>query len=112
MANHSTCEKSYTGYIPAALNFKMAAPSEQKMKIWRIMLGWLLILCQIASINSKPNIVILFADDLGYGDLEIYGHPTSSTPNLNKLAADGLRFTQFYSTSPVCSPSRLVPVKK
>ncbi|XP_033120432.1 arylsulfatase A-like [Anneissia japonica] len=56
--------------------------------------------------QSKPNIVILFADDLGYGDLEVYGHPTSSTPNINQLAENGLRFTQFYSASPVCSPSR------
>ena len=59
-----------------------------------------LIICQ------KPNIVILFADDLGYGDLGAYGHPTSNTPNLNKLAKEGLVLTQFYSASPVCSPSR------
>ena len=55
---------------------------------------------------QKPNIVILFADDLGYGDLGAYGHPTSNTPNLNKLADEGLVLTQFYSASPVCSPSR------
>ncbi|XP_072169148.1 arylsulfatase A-like [Diadema setosum] len=56
--------------------------------------------------DNLPNIVILFADDVGYGDLEVYGHPTSSTPNLNKLAEGGLVFTQFYAGSPVCSPSR------
>ena len=100
---------------------------------------------------SKPNIVILFADDvrnlvvgrwgrsdltsnsfcppppppplslsnylfafilapclqqLGYGDISYYGHPTSSTPNLDQLASEGKVFTQFYSSSPVCSPSR------
>jgi arylsulfatase A len=55
---------------------------------------------------QKPNIVILFADDLGYGDLGVYGHPSSTTPNLDKLAMEGLRFTDFYATSPVCSPSR------
>lgn len=55
---------------------------------------------------SPPNFVLLFADDLGYGDLGCFGHPSSLTPNLNRLAAEGLRFTDFYVTSPVCSPSR------
>lgn len=56
--------------------------------------------------SSPPNFVLLFADDLGFGDLGCYGHPTSLTPNLDRLAAGGLRFTDFYCTSPVCSPSR------
>jgi len=55
---------------------------------------------------SPPNFVLLFADDLGFGDLGCYGHPSSVTPNLDRLAAGGLRFTDFYCTSPVCSPSR------
>lgn len=55
---------------------------------------------------SRPNFVLLFADDLGFGDLGCYGHPSSLTPNLDRLAAGGLRFTDFYCTSPVCSPSR------
>lgn len=57
--------------------------------------------------SFPPNFVLLFADDLGFGDLGCYGHPTSLTPNLDRLAAGGLRFTDFYCTSPVCSPSRL-----
>lgn len=57
-------------------------------------------------VASPPNFVLLFADDLGFGDLGCYGHPTSLTPNLDRLAAGGLRFTDFYATSPVCSPSR------
>uniref|UniRef100_H2U1V0 Arylsulfatase A n=1 Tax=Takifugu rubripes TaxID=31033 RepID=H2U1V0_TAKRU len=56
--------------------------------------------------SSPPNFVLLFADDLGFGDLGCYGHPTSLTPNLDRLAAGGLRFTDFYCTSPACSPSR------
>jgi arylsulfatase A len=55
---------------------------------------------------EKPNIVILFADDLGWGDISYYGHPTSSTPHLDQLAREGMVFTQFYSAAPVCSPSR------
>lgn len=56
--------------------------------------------------RKLPNIVLIFADDLGSGDLSCYGHPTIKTPNLDRLAADGIRFTQFYSAAPLCSPSR------
>jgi len=55
---------------------------------------------------STPNVVVIFADDLGYGDLACYGHPTIKTPNLDRMAAEGLRFTQFYSAAVVCTPSR------
>ncbi|XP_045121284.1 arylsulfatase A-like [Portunus trituberculatus] len=53
-----------------------------------------------------PNLVLLLADDLGYGDLSISGHPTSRTPVIDKLARESRYFTQHYVTSPVCSPSR------
>ena len=56
--------------------------------------------------NKLPNIVLFFADDLGYGDLDVYGHPTSSTPNIDRLADGGKLLTQFYSAAAVCSPSR------
>lgn len=56
--------------------------------------------------NKTPNFVIIFADDLGYGDLSCYGHPTIQTPHLDRMAAEGARFTQFYSAAPVCTPSR------
>ena len=60
-----------------------------------------------ASSNSRPpNFVVLFTDDLGYGDLGSYGHPTIRTPNLDALASEGQRWTDFYVAAPVCSPSR------
>ncbi len=55
---------------------------------------------------ANPNIVILFCDDLGYGDLGVYGHPTIRTPNLDRMAAEGMKFTNFYSGSPACTASR------
>ena len=53
-----------------------------------------------------PNVVIVFADDLGYGDLGCYGAPGIRTPNLDRLAAEGVRFTDFYVAQAVCSASR------
>ena len=58
------------------------------------------------SISSHPNIVIILADDHGYGDLSSYGGPNLHTPNLDQLVSDGIKFTQCYANSPVCSPSR------
>src|SRR3982751_4525425 len=55
---------------------------------------------------SKPNIVFILADDLGYGDLGCYGQKLIATPNIDKLALEGMRFTQFYCGSTVCAPSR------
>jgi arylsulfatase A-like enzyme len=54
----------------------------------------------------KPNIIYILADDLGYGDLGCYGQKVIQTPNLDRMAAEGLRFTQHYSGSTVCAPSR------
>ncbi|CAL4162534.1 unnamed protein product, partial [Meganyctiphanes norvegica] len=59
-----------------------------------------------SSKSTKPNIVLLLADDLGYGDLSWSGHPTSRTPHLDRLAATSRYLTHFYVSSPICSPSR------
>ena len=55
---------------------------------------------------EMPNVIVILADDLGYGDLELYGNPDLKTPHLNRLAADGIRLTQHYSGSPLCGPAR------
>jgi len=57
---------------------------------------------------SKPNIIFILADDLGYGDLGCYGQKLIQTPVLDRMAAEGMRFTQFYAGSTVCAPSRSV----
>ena len=54
----------------------------------------------------RPNIIVVFTDDQGYGDLSTQGHPTIRTPHIDRLAAGGTKLTQFYVGSPVCSPSR------
>jgi len=56
--------------------------------------------------TAKPNIILINCDDLGYGDLGCYGSKVHKTPALDKLAAEGMRFTDFYMAAPVCSPSR------
>ncbi|MCA9064078.1 MAG: sulfatase-like hydrolase/transferase, partial [Planctomycetaceae bacterium] len=55
----------------------------------------------------KPNIIFVLCDDLGWGDLSIHGHPVITTPHIDGLARGGIRFTNFYSAAPVCSPSRV-----
>jgi arylsulfatase A-like enzyme len=59
-----------------------------------------------AADTKRPNIVIIYADDLGYGDLGCYGSPVIRTPHVDRMAAEGLRFTDFYSGAEVCTPSR------
>jgi arylsulfatase A-like enzyme len=57
---------------------------------------------------AKPNIIYIMADDLGYGELGCYGQKDIKTPNIDRLAAEGMKFTQHYSGSPVCAPARSV----
>ena len=59
-----------------------------------------------AAATSRPNFVIIFADDLGYGDLGCFGSNTIRTPRIDRMAREGARLTDFYAAAPFCSPSR------
>ena len=79
-----------------------------KLKQW---VSASLALCMAAAVGrasapAKPNIIFILADDLGPGDVGVYGGTVVPTPRLDGLAAQGTRFTQYYSASPICSPSR------
>ena len=69
-------------------------------------------LCFIGSVHAarpapvKPNVIFLLADDSGLADFGCYGHPYARTPNIDSLARDGTRFTQFYATGVTCCPAR------
>jgi arylsulfatase A-like enzyme len=72
-----------------------------------LLFALLAFLCgQSPAATAPPNIIVIYADDLGYGDLGCYGSPVIRTPHLDKMAAEGLRFTDFYSGAEVCTPSR------
>ena len=75
------------------------------MKIARFFVV-VLLLSTASQAAEKPNILLVYVDDLGFGDLGSYGHPVLQTPNIDSLATDGLRFTANYSPSALCSPSR------
>ena len=60
----------------------------------------------LAEDNKKPNFIIVFCDNLGYGDIEPFGSTLHRTPNLNRMAKEGRKFTHFCVTAGVCTPSR------
>ena len=59
--------------------------------------------------GSRPNVVLILADDLGYGDLGCYGHDRFRTPHLDQMASEGVRFTNFYVPVPYCAPDPGIP---
>ncbi len=59
-----------------------------------------------AGMNKKPNIIIIFVDDMGYGDLGCFGSKKNRTPHIDRMASEGMKFTDFYVAAPVCTPSR------
>lgn len=82
----------------------------QQMKFTFILLLALILGCGLlrAAAEPPPNLIFILADDLGYGELGSYGQKIIQTPNLDRMANEGIRFTQFYAGAPVCAPSRSV----
>ncbi|MDR6781554.1 arylsulfatase [Pedobacter africanus] len=78
------------------------------MKLFKVQFFTVLLssLAFFAAAQQKPNVIFILADDMGYGDLGCYGQKRIETPNIDRLAAGGMRFTQFYAGTSVCAPSR------
>src|SRR5262245_27576185 len=89
----------------------MPNSGQSPMKRFSLVITLLLVACLAVHAAdpqsiSKPNIIFILADDLGYGDLGCYGQTKIRSPNLDRMAAEGMRFRQFYTGCPVCAPSR------
>lgn len=76
------------------------------LKTRKLMMAMLGLVPTMAVAQQKPNIIYIMCDDMGYGDLGCYGQQLISTPNLDKMATEGMRFTDAYAGSPVSAPSR------
>ncbi len=95
-----------SGMMAGPLRFPdWIATQPMQARLCRIMLG--LAAVAWAAAADKPNIVFIFIDDMGYGDLSCYGNQDVRTPHIDRLAQEGVRFEQFYVASPICSPSRV-----
>lgn len=100
---------NYGSVLPARKEFLSMAQILQRLSIVASSLCVCFGIAHAQDAGSKtslPNVVIIYADDLGYGDLGCYGSQRSVTPRLDQMAAQGVRFTDFYSAQPVCSASR------
>lgn len=91
--------------VPSPVRTRVLAQPRFAMKRFIAVAG-LLLISGVVSAADRPNFVVIFCDDLGYGDLSCYGHPTIQTPHLDTMAAEGTRATQFYVAASVCTPSR------
>lgn len=102
------------------LNMELMAGTRERTWIRACCLGFALVACRGSASDERnaggsppgsisidrPNVIVIFTDDMGWGDFGAQGHPTIRTPNLDRMAAEGQRWTSFYVASPVCSPSR------
>ncbi|MEJ6524858.1 MAG: sulfatase-like hydrolase/transferase, partial [Opitutales bacterium] len=73
----------------------------------RTFLSFLFLICSISAQAERPNIILVFIDDMGWGDFSCFGNQDANTTHIDRLADEGLRFDQFYVNSPICSPSRV-----
>jgi arylsulfatase A-like enzyme len=90
------------GYFAMGWNFRIWSAAWVQMVCLSIAVcsGW------VQGQDNKPNIIVIFCDDLGWGDLGCFGNPVIRTPNLDRMASEGQKWTQFYVAAPVCTPSR------
>jgi len=80
------------------------------IQIKKLFIAFFIFLCTQAFSQSKPNIIFIFIDDMGYSDLSCFGNKEIKTPNIDRLAKEGMRFTNYYDNSPICSPSRVAAI--
>ena len=81
----------------------------KNLKTYVLAFGFIFVSCnQKNEVKPPPNIIYILADDLGYGELGVYGQTKIKTPNIDALAKNGMLFTQHYSGAPVCAPARYV----
>ncbi len=85
----------------------LSSPFKKTMK-YKMIISLLLVMSSFLNAATKPNVIYILADDLGMGDLGCYGQQKLKTPNIDRLAEEGMLFTQHYSGNTVCSPSRAV----
>ncbi|KAL5022855.1 hypothetical protein ScPMuIL_002010 [Solemya velum] len=83
----------------------MARMAEVLKLVYFIFINFLL-LPSSSDGNQRPNFIVMLMDDMGWGDLGVFGEPNKETPNLDRMATDGMLFPDFYSANPICSPSR------
>lgn len=86
--------------------YKKEKKKERQMKKTICVSCVLILACMCAVADEKPNVVLVMTDDQGWGETGYYNHPVLKTPNLDKMAANGLRFDRFYAGAPNCSPTR------
>jgi uncharacterized sulfatase len=75
--------------------------------IFTLIITWLFWSCALENIKQKPNVILVFIDDMGWADFSCFGNTDAQTPNMDKLASEGIIFEQFYVNAPICSPSRV-----
>ena len=100
-----------TSHNDSHLSIAIGVPPEMLLRtaLWLAVVCW----CAFAESSGqsvdaadRPNIVLVFIDDMGWGDFSCFGNKDASTPHIDRLATEGVRFEQFYVNSPICSPSR------
>src|SRR5210317_291221 len=72
-----------------------------------IMFCWCSFGCSNVTHPTKPNVILVFIDDMGWEDFSCFGNKDAKTPNIDRLSSEGISFEQFYVNSPICSPSRI-----